>query len=105
MGAGYGILLQSVLLRWPGFEALTEALRWFLFITSGVYHTYVTLPWYVAQWAWYQPMVAPLEYTRHALDVGYPVGDLSLVYSATVAVALVFLGMGMRRWVRQSAQP
>ncbi len=35
----------------------------------------------------------------------YPVDDLSLTYSAAVALALLFLGLGFRRWDRKTRVP
>jgi ABC-type polysaccharide/polyol phosphate export permease len=103
LGAGYGLILRTAILRWPVLHAVSEVLRWSLFITSGVYHSYANLPWYVARYVWFQPMVAPIEYSRNALDPGYPVADLSLVYSTAFALALLYLGLGFRKWERKTS--
>lgn len=97
-GAGFGIIMRTSVIRWPMVEPIREVLRWFLFITSGIYITYASLPWFVAQYLWFQPLEAPIAYSRYALDSSYPLGDLSLTYSAGVAFASLFFGLGFRRW-------
>jgi ABC-type polysaccharide/polyol phosphate export permease len=105
LGAGFGIVLQAALRRWPTLAFTMETIRWLLFITSGIYSPYYNWPWWIARIVWFQPMTAAIEYTRHALDAGYPVDDLSLAYSAAVGFALLFLALGFRRWeLRTSAR-
>jgi ABC-type polysaccharide/polyol phosphate export permease len=97
LGLGVGLMLHSVGQRSPVIGMLEESLRWVIFITSGVYTPYAGMPWYMAQYVWYSPLVAIVEYGRKAFDNAYPVDDLSLAYSAAVALVLVFVGLGMRR--------
>jgi ABC-type polysaccharide/polyol phosphate export permease len=98
LGLGFGLIMRTAQRRWPIIEVTWESGRWIIFITSGLYTSYAMMPWYVAKYVWYSPLVAPLEYCRAAFDSAYSVGDLSLAYSASVALCLVFVGLGFRRW-------
>jgi ABC-type polysaccharide/polyol phosphate export permease len=98
LGVGFGLILSTAQLRWPALEAGTESLMWIVFITSGVYTSYINLPRYVAEWIWYNPLVTLIEFSRKSLYHAYPTDDLSLVYASEVAMALLFVGLGFRRW-------
>jgi ABC-type polysaccharide/polyol phosphate export permease len=98
LGAGYGMVLHSAIRRWPNLELAAEVFYWFLFVSSGVYESYSLLPWYIAQFYWYFPMISIIEHCRKAMFSGYPVGDLSLLYSSALALGMLFLGLAVHRW-------
>jgi ABC-type polysaccharide/polyol phosphate export permease len=101
-GAGYGMIVSSFEHRWHGTIAVSETIYWIIFFTSGLYMSYATLPWEAAEILWYNPLFAPIEYSRLAVCPGYPVDDLSLQYSALVALAFLFIGFACRGWEKRT---
>jgi len=97
IGSGFGLVLAGAKKRWPVIEAGVEAIMWFLFVTSGIYDSYVQLPPIVADYFRFNPVMVVIESGRAAFDRGYPVGDLSLTYAAVAALALMAVGLLLRR--------
>ena len=101
-GAGFGLVVDAITERMPLFESVLEGLRWFIFVTSGVYMAYSDLPAPAQYFFWFSPLMAPLEYSRKAFDPTYFVSDLSLAYSAAVSVALLVIGLAVRHSDRKA---
>jgi ABC-type polysaccharide/polyol phosphate export permease len=97
IGGGFGLILQSARRRWPVIDATMEAMMWFLFVTSGIYESYVALNPLVGDYYRWNPVMVVIEYGRLAMDPGYPVGDLNVVYPIVVAGVLLTLGLLLRR--------
>jgi ABC-type polysaccharide/polyol phosphate export permease len=97
LGAGYGIIMDTVSLRWPIVASVREPLNWILYITSGIYISFTIWPWYVRQYLWYNPILTLIEYCRLALYTGYDVADLSLLYASLVSLAFLFVGLCYRK--------
>jgi ABC-type polysaccharide/polyol phosphate export permease len=97
IGSGFGLVLHSARRRWPVIDATMEAMMWFLFVTSGIYESYVQLPSVLGDYYRWNPVMVVIEYGRVALDPGYPVGDLNIAYPIVVAVALLALGLLLRK--------
>lgn len=104
IGSGFGLILTSAKRRWPIVDATMEAMMWFLFVTSGIYDSYVQLPPIVGDYFRFNPVMVVIEYARVAFDKGYPVGDLNLVYPVIVALGLVALGLLLRHDRRPDGQ-
>jgi ABC-type polysaccharide/polyol phosphate export permease len=96
LGSGFGLVLSSARKRWPVIDATMEAAMWFLFVTSGIYESYVQLPAQIGDYFRLNPVMVIVEYSRVALDKGYPVGDLSLSYPIIVTAVLLVLGLLLR---------
>jgi ABC-type polysaccharide/polyol phosphate export permease len=105
LGSGFGMILQAVRTRWPVIDAVLEVVMWFLFVTSGIYESFVQLPPAIAGYFSYNPMMAVIEYGRYALNRGYPVGSLDLAYPVTVAFGLISLGFMLRRQILRVQAP
>jgi ABC-type polysaccharide/polyol phosphate export permease len=101
-GAGFGLVIDAITERMPLFESVLEGLRWFIFVTSGVYMAYSDLPAPAQYFFWFSPLMAPLEYSRKAFDPTYFVSDLSLAYSGAVSVALLVIGLAVRHSDRKA---
>jgi ABC-type polysaccharide/polyol phosphate export permease len=74
-----------------------EAMMWFLFVTSGIYESFVDLQPLIGDYYRWNPVMVVIEYGRLALNPGYPVGDLNLEYPVAVAALLVALGLLLRQ--------
>jgi ABC-type polysaccharide/polyol phosphate export permease len=101
-GAGFGLVVDAIIERMPLFESVLEGLRWFIFVTSGVYMAYSDLSPSVQYYFWFSPLMAPLEYSRKAFDPTYFVSNLSLAYSAAVSVVLLVMGLAIRHSDRKA---
>jgi ABC-type polysaccharide/polyol phosphate export permease len=44
----------------------------------------------------WNPVMVVIEYSRMAMNPGYPVGDLNLLYPISITVMLVTLGLLLR---------
>lgn len=97
MGSGFGLMLYSARRKWPVIDASMEAMMWFLFVTSGIYESYVLLQPAIGDYYRWNPVMVVIEYSRVALNPGYPVGDLNLAYPIAVAGALLGTGLLLRR--------
>lgn len=97
IGSGFGMVLHSARRRWPVIDAGMEALMWFLFVTSGIYESYVQLPSTIGDTYRWNPAMVVIEYSRVALDPGYPVGDLRLGYPIFAAAVLLLVGLLLRQ--------
>jgi ABC-type polysaccharide/polyol phosphate export permease len=97
LGNGFGLVLQATRKRWPTIDAGLDALMWLLFISSGIYESFVDLPPILADYFRFNPLMPIIEYGRFALDRGYPVETLTLAYPLSVAFGLVALGLLLRR--------
>lgn len=93
LGAGFGLLLTSLEHRWSVFKLADHIVLWILFVTSGIYDSYVDLPDLVAPVFAYNPILTLVEQARQALNPTYPMGDLTLLYPFWTAV--VCLGLGI----------
>jgi ABC-type polysaccharide/polyol phosphate export permease len=96
IGSGFGLVLHSARRKWPVIDATMEAMMWFLFVTSGIYESYVQLPSVIGEYYRWNPVMVVIEYGRVALDPGYPVGDLNLAYPVLMAAVLLALGLLLR---------
>jgi ABC-type polysaccharide/polyol phosphate export permease len=94
---GCGLVMRTAEERWPIAGVIWESLRWVIFVTSGLYTPYSSMPWYVAEYAWFSPLLSLLEFSRKGFDDGYPVQDLSLLYAGVVSLIVLFLGLEYRR--------
>jgi ABC-type polysaccharide/polyol phosphate export permease len=97
LGTGVGIVLQTIRTQWSVADASIQPIMWLLFITSGIYESYVRLPPLLAQYFRLNPILAVIEYARVALDPGYPVGTLDLRYPLALALSLIAIGLLLRR--------
>jgi ABC-type polysaccharide/polyol phosphate export permease len=97
IGSGFGLVLHSARRRWPVIDATMEAMMWFLFVTSGIYESYVQLPTVIGDYYRWNPVMVVIEYGRVALDPGYPVGDLNMAYPIIMAAVLLALGLLLRK--------
>lgn len=105
LGSGFGLLLYSLRQRWPVIDATVEAVMWFLFVTSGIYEPYSQLPALVGSYFRYNPVMVVIEYSRMALDPGYPVLDLKLSYAVEFAFVMLAVGLLLRRGGIRAARP
>jgi ABC-type polysaccharide/polyol phosphate export permease len=97
IGSGFGLVMHSARRRWPVVDATMEAMMWFLFVTSGIYESYVQLPSVIGDYYRWNPVMVVIEYGRQALDPGYPVGDLKMIYPVIMAGVLLVLGLLLRQ--------
>jgi ABC-type polysaccharide/polyol phosphate export permease len=105
IGSGFGLVLHSARRRWPIIDATMEAMMWFLFVTSGIYESYVQLPAVIGEYYRWNPVMVVIEYGRLAMDPGYPVGDLDLAYPVIIAVVLLALGLLLRQSDARGKRP
>lgn len=103
IGSGFGLVLNSAKRRWPVIDAVMEAAMWFLFVTSGIYESFVQLPPLIGEYFRLNPIMVVIEYGRVAFDPGYPVGDLNLMYPVTMATVLLTAGLLLRHSQRRVA--
>jgi ABC-type polysaccharide/polyol phosphate export permease len=96
LGSGLGLVLSSARKRWPVIDATIEAAMWFLFVTSGIYESYVQLPPLIGDYFRLNPVMVIIEYSRVAFDKGYPVGDLDLLYPVVFTLVLLSIGLLLR---------
>jgi ABC-type polysaccharide/polyol phosphate export permease len=104
-GVGFGMVVQAAKTFWPLIEAVMEVVTWLMFVTSGIYEAYTMLPPQIAMIYRFNPMMTMVEWSRFALDPGYPVDNLNIAYPILVTVALITLGLAMRRRVVQVQTP
>jgi capsular polysaccharide transport system permease protein len=96
LGSSFGLLLHTLRRRWPVIDATVEAVMWFLFVTSGIYEPYSQLPAVVGDYFRYNPVMVVIEYSRMALDPGYPVNDLKVSYAVAFAFVMLSIGLLLR---------
>ena len=75
-----------------------EVFTWFLFISSGIYDTYTSLPDVVRPIFVLNPAMTVIELGRRALAPGYPTGDLNVAYPVCVAFVLLSFGFIFNRY-------
>jgi capsular polysaccharide transport system permease protein len=97
LGFGYGLVANSIAIIIPALVPFIKIVQWAVFITSGVYDSLVTMPRVMAIFVWYNPIIHLAEYQRHAYDASYPIYLVSLIYSLTWVVGLIFTGLLMNR--------
>jgi ABC-type polysaccharide/polyol phosphate export permease len=105
IGGGFGLLLHSARLRWPVIDASMEAMMWFLFVTSGIYESFVALNPLIGDYYRWNPVMVVIEYSRKALDSGYPVGDLNLAYPVVMAGVFLAIGLMLRQSDIRATRP
>ena len=82
MAFGWGILAEALCRAAPILEPIFHFLPWLVFLTSGVYFSFESVPLEMAEIDIYNPLLHLIEYERSAFDPGYPVKLLSLSYPA-----------------------
>jgi len=105
LGQGVGLMLQAGRTQWPVIDAIMEVIMWFLFVTSGIYESYVDLPPQLAPIFSLNPMMGVIEYGRVALHPGYPVGALNIWYSVVVMALTLTIGFMMTRHINKAEIP
>jgi ABC-type polysaccharide/polyol phosphate export permease len=105
LGSGLGMLLQISAANFPVIDAILEVLMWFLFVTSGIYESFVQLTPYVRDYFSLNPIMSVIEYGRVALYAGYPVDTLTLAYPTVFAFGTCCLGLMLRRQYMRVATP
>jgi len=98
LGSGFGLVFHAVNILVPALEGVMEVVMWFMFVSSGIYDTYTTLPEVVRPIFVLNPAMTVIEWGRRALDPGYPTGDLNLAYPICAAFVLLSLGFLFNRY-------
>ena len=100
-GAGLGMFAHSLSVHFPVIAAVDHIFLWLLYVTMGVYTSYVSIPQILQQYFQFNPLLSLTEYTRYALDSSYPVGNLTLSYPFWCVAAVFLLGLAVRKWERE----
>jgi ABC-type polysaccharide/polyol phosphate export permease len=104
-GAGIGMTLHAITVAVPALEGAAEVFAWFMFISSGIYDTYTTLPEIVRPIFVFNPAMTIIEMGRRALNPGYPTGDLTLTYPVCATFVLLIVGFLLNRHVKRVEVP
>jgi len=101
---GFGLRLVSEYFgpKWKLYDLVEKVLMFLVYVTCGVYSSISTLPPLVAAYFSWNPLIHLVELGRQALHAGYPVWDVTPFYPLSVAGALVFFGLSLRRRGRQA---
>ena len=97
LGFGYGLVCNGIVSVVPFTAPFIKILQWAVFITSGVYDSLVTMPFVMAHYIQYNPLMHIAEYQRYAFYSGYPIYLVTLTYPLTWAVGLILTGLIMNR--------
>lgn len=100
LGFGLGIVLERLAVLASVMKNLSKLLSWSLYVTSGLYFSFGSLPPSVAGWFWYNPLLHLIELERGAFDPGYKVDKLNAVYPTAIMVCLLALGTLMHKAIR-----
>jgi capsular polysaccharide transport system permease protein len=100
---GYALLVDGVRSFMPIIASVTKVFTWALFITSGIYFSISQTPLVLAEVFWFNPLLHLVEYQRHAVDPGYPIGLVTLLYPAVWATGLLLAGLMLNRCCRHLA--
>jgi len=99
LALGFGLVIGAVVRSFEIIEPFIHILPWFLLIGSGIYSSISQVPPYLAQIMVWSPPMHLTEYSRYAIDPGYPITLVSLWYPAICAIGLLLLGLLMAKRV------
>jgi len=97
LGFGYGLITSGIGTMIPALVPILKVTQWAVFITSGVYDSLVTMPYVMAIFIWYNPLIHLAEFQRNAYYPGYPTYLVSLTYPLCWAIGLILTGLLMNR--------
>jgi capsular polysaccharide transport system permease protein len=100
MAFGWGLAGEALCRAMPVLEPIFHFLPWLVFLTSGVYFSFESVPLPMAMVDIYNPVLHLTEFQRYAFDPGYPIRFLSLSYPAVCAAAFLGVGLVMNRYFR-----
>jgi capsular polysaccharide transport system permease protein len=103
MGLGFGLVLDGVARLVPTMETQTKNFRWALYVTTGIYFSASEWHHGMADIVWYNPCLHLVEFQRHALDPGYPIIVVTLLYPMAITLTLLLLGLALHRCTRNLA--
>ncbi len=97
LGFGYGLVTTGIGTMLPALVPFLKVTQWAVFITSGVYDSLVTMPYVMAIYIRYNPLIHLAEFQRHAYYPGYPIYLVSQTYPLCWAIGLILTGLLMNR--------
>jgi tetratricopeptide (TPR) repeat protein/ABC-type polysaccharide/polyol phosphate export permease len=94
MGLGFGFISDFIKKYWLGYALIYKVLMWILYITCGVYQSFVLMPSVLAPYFILNPLIPLVEFSRRAIHAGYPIwGGPTLIYP--LVLAGIFLVSGL----------
>jgi tetratricopeptide (TPR) repeat protein/ABC-type polysaccharide/polyol phosphate export permease len=94
MGLGFGFVSDFIKKYWVGYAFVYKVVMWLLFITCGVYQSFVLMPSILAPYFILNPLIPLVEFSRRATHPGYPIwGGPTLIYP--LVLAGIFLVSGL----------
>jgi capsular polysaccharide transport system permease protein len=100
MGFGLGLILLASGRMFAATEALKKNLYWILYVTSGHYFSISQGRHGLADLVWWNPILHLSELQRRALYPGYPIELVTYWYPATMAAALIVIGLLLEKCTR-----
>jgi tetratricopeptide (TPR) repeat protein/ABC-type polysaccharide/polyol phosphate export permease len=98
LGLGFGLFSAFLKTRWTPYSFIYKILMWLLYVTCGVYESYVSMPAQVAPYFIINPLIPLVEYSRQATHAGYPVwGGPTIIYPLILAGLFLVCGLALHR--------
>lgn len=101
LGFGVGMMFASLAVLYPTLEKIVPMVMRIMFFMSGLFYSATTLPSYLLQYLWYNPMLQIIEWARVCLSRGYSTFSYSPLYLVSVTLFCLCLGLLLERYVRR----
>ena len=92
-------VLYKLMRAWLGIQI---GLLILMYLGSGAFIVPTSLPQYIRDFIWFNPMFHCVEWLRSAYYEGYGVGLLNKEYVVGFATSILFLGLVAERSIRES---
>lgn len=97
LAAGIGILNCYLFLAFPVWERIWAIFNRPLFVLSGLFFLFETVPHPYQDWLWWNPLLHIIGQARAGFYATYPADYVSPLYVALIALFCAVLGLGLLR--------
>lgn len=101
LGLGAGMMFASLAVLYPTLEKIVPMVMRIMFFASGLFYSATTLPSYVLNYLWYNPLLQIIEWARVCLSRGYSTFSYSPLYLVSVTLFCLCFGLLLERYVRR----
>ena len=101
MGLGFGLICSSIAVILPTVEKIIPMILRLMLFASAVFYSATSIPSYIMQYLWYNPIIQLVEWGRYCLSRGYPSVSYDILYIGIVTMASLCLGLLLERYVRR----
>lgn len=100
LGFAIGFLAAVLYKLWRAWLGIQIGLLILMYVTSGAFFIPTSLPQWMRDLIWINPMLHAVEWLRSAYYEGYGHGMLNPAYLLSYCTALIFIGLAAERGVR-----